>query len=137
MIKSLGDIWLRWDESQMEKLQKEHNRMRELCKEAADVIAELQAENSSLRANRSLLKSEVDQLREELNHLTKSQPQELKPSVGFQYTTKTINVTENKFGIFSEGTKEINILQQWFSVDGTRENSDGEWRDVPISGSLY
>jgi predicted nuclease with TOPRIM domain len=137
MIKSLGDIWLRWDESQMEKLQKEHNRMRELCKEAADVIAELQAENSSLRANRSLLKSEVDQLREELNHLTKSQPQELKPSVGFQYTTKTINVTENKFGIFSEGTKEINILQQWFSVDGTRENSDGEWRDVPMSGSLY
>jgi hypothetical protein len=37
----------------------------------------------------------------------------------------------------THGTKEINILQQWYSVSGSEFDENGEWRDVRMEGSLY
>ena len=48
---SLGDMWLRATPQtpNAEILQKENDRMRGLCKEAADVIAEMKVENDKLK----------------------------------------------------------------------------------------
>jgi hypothetical protein len=61
----------------------------------------------------------------------------LKPTTALRFKVKRVKTFEDKFGIFTEGTKEINILQQWYSISGFEGGSDGEWRDVPTSGSLY
>jgi hypothetical protein len=108
-------MWKNWDKEN-EKLKEENIKLKFLLGEAKVVIQELLKEREAL----------------------KNKPErQLKPTIGLRYTVMTVNTSQNKFGIFTEGTKEVNILQQWYSVDGTRENSDGEWRDVRMEGSLY
>lgn len=116
---SLGDMWLRSTPvtTNAEILQKENDRMRGLCKEAADVIAQLRDENLKLRVQ---LKTEVPE--------KKLAP--LIPSTAMRFIKKPYIVRESKFGAISESTQYTNVLQQWWSETGGRHDTNGEWRNV-------
>lgn len=114
-----------WNNNE-KRFEEENHKLRHLLKECQEVIENLVKQNQELK--QMLTKQQLVSDRTE---------QKLKASVALRFKIKRVNVTENKFGAMTHGTKEINILQQWYSVTGSEFDVDGEWRDVPTSGSLY
>ena len=119
---SLGDMWLRStpETTNAEILQKENDRMRGLCKEAADVIAKMKAENVEL----------MKQIQELKNGNVPRQTPKLIATPELRFVRKPYIVRESKFGGVSESTQYTNILQQWYSETGGRDDINGEWRNV-------
>jgi hypothetical protein len=108
------------------RFEEENHKLRYLLKECQEVIEGLVKQNQELKKQLEVQKPEKPQ---------STRP--LKPSIALRFKVKRVNVSESKFGAETRGTKEINILQQWYSVSGFEGDPDGEWRDVPTSGSLY
>ena len=132
-------MWNRnsWDKAN-EKLKEENTKFKFLLEDCKGVITELTDENAKLRSNLSLLRSEIEQLREEIEYSVKPRSTgPLKPTTALRFKVKRVKTFEDKFGSATQSTKEINILQQWYSISGFEGGSDGEWKDVPTSGSLY
>ena len=111
------------------RFEEENHKLRHLLKECKELIEALVKQNQELQ--------------HELQELKKKPPapdrteQKLKASVALRFKVRRVNTTENKFGAMTHGTKEINILQQWYSVSGFEFDENGEWRDVRTEGSLY
>lgn len=135
---SLGDMWLRSTPvtTNAEILQKENDRMRGLCKEAADVIAELKAENQNLKIEYDECKKcylkviqEWGQLKSKNGKVPRQTPK-LIATPELRFMRKPYIVRESKFGGVSESTQYTNILQQWYSETGGRDDINGEWRNV-------
>lgn len=126
---SLGDMWLRStpETTNAEILQKENDRMRGLCKEAADVIAELKALNYKLHDELAKCGKELMELRK--GNVPRETPK-LIATPALRFVKKPYIVRENKFGVVSESTQYTNILQQWYSESGASEDIQGEWRNV-------
>jgi predicted RNase H-like nuclease (RuvC/YqgF family) len=114
-----------WNNNE-KRFEEENEKLRHLLKECREVIENLVKQNQELK-----------------QMLTKQQPvpdrteQKLNASVALRFKVRRVNTTENKFGAMTHGTKEINILQQWYSVSGSEYDENGEWRDVRMEGSLY
>jgi predicted RNase H-like nuclease (RuvC/YqgF family) len=111
-----------WDNKRFEE---ENHKLRHLLKECQQVIEDLVKQNQELK--QQLTKQKVPDRTE----------QKLKASVALRFKVRRVNTTENKFGAMTHGTKEISILQQWYSVTGSEFDENGEWRDVRTEGSLY
>ena len=118
-------MWKNWDKAN-EKLKEENTKFKFLLKECKELIEALVKQNQDLNKQLEVQKPEKPQ---------STRP--LKPTTGLRFKIKLVNTFENKFGAATHGTKEINILQQWYSVSGFEDDTDGEWRDVTTSGSLY
>ena len=107
----------RFENLKIESLERENDRMRGLCKEAADVITEMKVENDKLRAQ---LKAEVPE----------KKPAPLIASTALRFVQRPHIVRDSKFGAISESTQYTNILQQWYSESGDLHDINGEWRNV-------
>jgi predicted RNase H-like nuclease (RuvC/YqgF family) len=118
-------MWYSLDK-EYQRIEQENDKLKALIKECREVIEGLVKQNQELKKQLEVQKPEKPN-----NTWT------LKPSIGLRFKVKRVNVTEDKFGAITHGTKEINILQQWYSVSGSEFDENGEWRDVRTEGSLY
>ncbi len=114
-----------WNNNE-KRFEQENAKLRHLLKECQEVIENLVKQNQELK-----------QMLTKQKQVNPQSTQPLKPSIGLRFKVKRVNVSESKFGAETRGTKEINILQQWYSVSGFEGDPDGEWRDVKTEGSLY
>lgn len=153
---SLGDIGLRVkpETTNAEILQKENDRMRGLCKEASEVIAELNTQNQKLRSENDQIKKlnikitdewgqiiaqrdaaykEVMELR---NAKVPKETRKLIATPALRFVMKPFTVRESKFGAVSEGIRHERILQQWYSETGGSEDIHGEWRNVEAVNAI-
>jgi predicted phage tail protein len=120
-----------WNWDNEKRFEEENHKLRHLLKECREVIEALVKQNQELKQQ---LTKQQPVNRESVKDRTE---QKLNASVKLRFKVRRVNTTENKFGAMTHGTKEISILQQWYSVSGSEFDENGEWRDVRMEGSLY